>query len=271
MSLTLRPGRPDVARRFKVGYHFYQEHTTMDELRRMWREADALGVDSLWPVDHFFPINGDPDGAAFEGWSLLAAMAVDTAHAHLGVMVTGNPYRNPDLLADMARTIDHLSGGRVILGIGAGWSEHDFREYGFEYGTAPERLRQLEQSLQRIRARLPRLNPPPVGKLPVLIGGAGEKVTLRLVAQYADMWNTFGPFENWSAKNAVLDDWCTRVGRDPADVERTVFLSDTSELDRIDDYLTAGADHLILGGPAPYDLGPLRALITAADQSTGRE
>ena len=250
--------------RFKVGYHFYQEHTTVPELRRMWRAVDALGVDSLWPVDHFFPINGDPGGSAFEGWTLLAAMAVETEHAKLGVMVTGNPYRNPDLLADMARTVDHLSGGRAILGLGAGWNERDFREYGFEYGTAAERLRQLESSLQRIRARLPRLNPPPLGPLPVLIGGAGEKVTLRLVAQYGDMWNTFGPLEHWTAKNEVLNEWCARLGRDPADIERTVFLTDTGELERLEDYLAAGAEHVIVGGPAPFDLGPLRAVLTAA-------
>jgi probable F420-dependent oxidoreductase len=254
-----------VTRRFKVGFHFYQEHTTMADLRRMWCEVDGLGADSIWPLDHFFPINGDPDGATFEGWTLLAAMALDTTHAQLGVMVTGNPYRNPDLLADMARTVDHLSGGRVILGIGAGWSEHDFTEYGFDYGSGPERLRRLEESLQRVRARLPRLNPPPLGPVPILVGGGGEKVTLRLVAEYADMWNTFGPLEQWTAKNAVLDDWCTRVGRDPADIERTVFLQDPGELQRVDAYVAAGAQHVIVGAAAPFDLEPLRALLAVAD------
>ena len=254
-----------MARRFKVGLHFYQEHTTVPDLRRTWREADGLGVDSIWPLDHFFPLNGDPNGASFEGWTLLAAMAIETEHSQLGVMVTGNPYRNPDLLADMARTVDHLSGGRAILGIGAGWSERDFREYGFEYGTGPDRLRRLEESLQRIRARLPRLNPPPIGPLPILIGGGGEKVTLRLVVQHADMWNTFGPLETWTAKNAVLDDWCARVGRDPAGIERTVFLQDLAELERLDAYVEAGAQHVVLGSAAPFDLGPLRALLAAAD------
>jgi probable F420-dependent oxidoreductase len=256
-----------MTRRFKVGFHFYQEHTTVPQLRAVWREVDSLGVDSIWPPDHFFPINGDPNGAAFDGWTLLAAMATDTQHAHLGVMVTGNPYRNPDLLADMARTVDHLSGGRAILGVGGGWSERDFREYGYHFGTPGERLRQLEESLQRIRTRLPRLNPPPIGPLPVLIGGAGEKVTLRLVAQHADMWNTFGPLEHWAAKNAILDDWCARVGRDPGQIERTVFLTDPAELDHLDDYLAAGAQHVILGSAAPYDLGPLRALLAEADRT----
>ena len=250
--------------RFKVGLHFYQQHTTVAELRALWREADRLGVDSIWPWDHFFPLFGDPDGATFEGWTLLAAMAVDTERAHLGILVTGNPYRNPDLLADMARTVDHLSDGRAILGIGAGWSERDFQEYGYPYGTPASRLRDLEASLVRIRARLDRLNPPPLGDLPILVGGAGEKVTLRLVAQHAQMWNAFGPADAYAAKNKVLDDWCARVGRDPAGIERTVMIFDPRDVANADAYLAAGAQHLILGMGPPFDLAPLHALLEAS-------
>jgi len=223
-----------------------------------------MGVDSIWPWDHFFPIYGDPGGASFAGWSLLAAMAVDTEHAMLGLLVRGNPYRNPDLLADMARTVDHLSGGRAILGIGAGWAERDFVEYRYDYGTPASRLKDLEASLQRIRARLDRLSPPPLGALPILVGGGGEKVTLRLVAQYAQMWNTFGPVETFAAKNRVLDDWCARVGRDPAEIERTVMLFDGREVANVDGYLAAGAQHLILGMGPPFDMEPLRVLLEAA-------
>jgi probable F420-dependent oxidoreductase len=252
--------------RFKVGFHFFQQNATMAQLRTAWQGADRMGVDSIWPWDHFFPIFGDAGGTSFEGWSLLAAMAVDTEQAQLGMLVTGNPYRNPDLLADMARTVDHLSGGRAVLGIGAGWSERDFAEYGYEYGTAASRLKDLEASLRRIRSRLDRLNPPPVGDLPILIGGGGEKVTLRLVAQYADMWNTFGPAEAFAAKNRVLDDWCARLGRDPAEIERTVMLLDDREIRNVDRYLAAGAQHLILGAGPPFNLEPLRALIAAAKE-----
>jgi probable F420-dependent oxidoreductase len=252
--------------RFKVGFHFYQQHTTMAELRQAWQDADRMGVDSIWPWDHFFPIFGDPAGASFEGWSLLAAMAVDTEHAQLGMLVTGNPYRNPDLLADMARTIDHLSGGRVVLGIGAGWAQRDFDEYGYRFGPPANRLKDLEASLRRIRARLDRLNPPPLGALPILVGGAGEKVTLRLVAQYAQMWNSFGPPEAFAAKNKVLDEWCERVGRDPAEIERTVMIADPRDVHDVEPYLQAGAQHLILGAGPPFDLDPLRDLIAAANR-----
>ena len=251
---------------FKVGVQLHPQHTSLEDLRAAWRAADALGVDSLWTWDHFFPLYGDPDAAHFEGYSLLAAMAVDTTSARFGMLVTCNTYRNPDLLADMARTIDHLSGGRFNLGIGAGWFERDYREYGYEFGDAPGRLRALGEALPRIRARLDELNPGPVGPLPILIGGGGEKVTLRLVAEHAQMWNAFGPPEGFAHKNRVLDSWCDKVGRDPAEIERTVLLNRPDEVDRADAFVEAGAQHLILGRGAPFDLGPVQRLLEASRQ-----
>jgi probable F420-dependent oxidoreductase len=246
--------------RFKVGVQIQPQATTIGDLRAAWQAADAMGVDSIWTWDHFYPLYGDPDASHFEGWSLLAAMAVDTTNADFGMLVGCNSYRNPDLLADMARTIDHLSGGRFYLGIGAGWFQRDYDEYGYEFGTAPSRLRDLGAALPRIKARLGKLNPPPVGRLPILIGGSGEKVTLRLVAQHADAWNTFGPPANFAAKSRILDDWCAEVGRDPSEIERTVAI-DGGDVGNWQAYLDAGATHIIVMVGDPFDLSPVQQLL----------
>ena len=246
--------------RFKVGVQIQPQATTIGDLRAAWQAADAMGVDSIWTWDHFFPLYGDPDATHFEGWTLLAAMAVDTTNADFGMLVGCNSYRNPELLADMARTIDHLSGGRFYLGLGAGWFQRDYDEYGYDFGTAPGRLRALGESLPRIKARLGKLNPPPVGRLPILIGGSGEKVTLRLVAEHADVWNTFGPPANFAAKSRILDEWCAKVGRDPSAVERTVAI-DGREVGNWQAYLDAGATHIIVMVGDPFDLSPVQQLL----------
>ena len=249
--------------RFKVGVQLHPQATTVEQLRAAWNAADALEVDSIWLWDHFFPLYGDPDAAHFEAYTLLAAMAADTRHAQLGALVTCNSYRNPNLLADMARTIDHISDGRFVLGIGSGWFERDYRVYGYEFGTGPSRLRDLNRDLPVIMDRLSRLEPPPRGRLPILIGGSGEKVTLRLVAEYADAWNTFGPPESFGRKNQVLDEWCARLDRKPTQVERTVAIN-TTEVDTWPAYLDAHAEHLIVMVGPPFDLGPVERLLRAA-------
>jgi probable F420-dependent oxidoreductase len=250
--------------RFRVGVQLQPQGTSIAELRTAWRGADAAGADSIWTWDHFYPLYGDPDATHFEGWSLLTAMAADTEQAKLGLLVGCNSYRNPELLADIARTTDHIANGRLYLGIGAGWFERDYDEYGYEFGTGPSRLRDLGAALPRIKARLATLNPAPMGPLPILIGGGGEKVTLRLTAQYADAWNTFGPPENFAAKSAVLDRWCNELGRNPADIERTVLIN-ADEVGNTQAYVDAGANHIIVGAGAPFDLDPMQQLIAARD------
>jgi probable F420-dependent oxidoreductase len=249
---------------FQVGVQLHPQETSYVEIRDAWRRAEALGVDSIWTWDHFFPLYGDPDAGHFEGWTLLAAMAADTERAKLGMLVTCNSYRNVELLADMARTADHVSGGRMYLGIGAGWFERDYTEYGYEFGTAIGRLRKLGDDLPRLRARLTALNPAPIGKLPILVGGSGEKVTLRLTAEHADAWNSFGPPENYAHKNSVLDRWCAEIGRDPSEIERTVLIS-ADDVDLVDAYLEAGATHLIVMTGTPFDLVPIERLIARRD------
>src|SRR5258706_1681889 len=166
------------AKRFKVGVTIHPQQCTIQELRDAWRRADDLGVDSIWFWDHFFPLYGDPNGNQFECWSVLAAAAIDTRAPQIGPMVTSIGYRNPDLIAYMAGTIDQLSGGRLVLGLGARWFERDYDEYGFAFGEARDRLGTLKEALPRITERIKKLKPGPAGPMPILIGGGGERVAL---------------------------------------------------------------------------------------------
>ncbi len=247
----------------KIGVQIWPQATTVKAMRNVWRAADDLGVDSLWTWDHFYPLSGDPEAEHFECYTLLAAMAADTKHATIGALVTCYSYRNAQLLADMARTIDHISDGRFILGIGSGWFERDYQEYGYEFGTAPGRLKLLEAGLPVIKERMSKLNPGPVnGKIPLMIGGSGERVTLRLVAQYADQLNTFGPPENFKRKNDILNEWCTKVGRNPKDIERTVAVK-PEELEKVSEYAAAGADHMIVMLGQPFDLSAVEKYLAS--------
>lgn len=253
--------------RLKVGVQFEPQHCSVSELRDGWRRAEELGVDSIWTWDHFFPLAGDPDGRHFEGWSLLAAMACDTVRARIGVLVSCNSYRSPDLVADMARTIDHISGGRVVLGYGAGWSERDYAEYGFEFGTVGSRAAALEPGVIRIKERLGKLNPPAIGPLPLMIGGEGERVTLRVAAEHADMWTGFGPVSTFAHKSRVLNQWCEKVGRNASSIERSVLANGPGDLDQVDDFAAAGAQEIIVPAQAPFDLAAVEAVLRAAKRS----
>jgi len=249
----------------RIGVQLHPQATDMASLLDAARRAEDAGVESLWTWDHFFPLYGDPAATHFEGWTLLTAIATATERARVGHLVLCNTYRNPDLIADMARTLDHVAGGRFTLGLGAGWFERDYTEYGYPFGTAPERLAALGSALPRIRARLAALTPQPVGALPLLIGGGGEKVTLRLVAEHADAWNGFGPPEQFAHKGRVLDEWCERIDRDPREIERTVLI-EPEDAGRLDEYVAAGAEHVIVGLRHPFDLTPALTLLEAADR-----
>ena len=249
----------------RVSAQLQPQHSDWPSMRRAWSEAEALGADCLFDWDHFFPLSGDHTGKHFEALTVLGAMAAVTERVELGSLVICNSYRNPELLADAHRTLDHISGGRAILGIGAGWFRKDYDEYGYEFGTVGSRISDLEAALPRIEARMGKLDPPPLrGHIPVLIGGGGVKRTLRLVARHGDIWHAFGDVGVFEEKNAILHEHCAREGRDPAAIERSwsVGRSDPDEL------RAAGVTHFnvgISGSASGYDLGRLRELVAWRD------
>ncbi|MEW6225738.1 MAG: LLM class F420-dependent oxidoreductase [Chloroflexota bacterium] len=219
--------------------------------------AEELGYDIAYTWDHFFPLYGDRDGPHFECWTLLAAWAEATSRIELGPLVACNSYRNPNLLADIARTVDHVSGGRVILGLGAGWQRRDYDAYGYEFGTMGGRIRALGEAIPVITRRLAALNPPPVRRMPILIAGTGERRTLRLVAEHADAWHAAFPDRPAELEPAVaaLRRWCADVGRDPADIEWSVGV-EPDDLDRFFDqdartYVEMGFTQFTLGFNGP--------------------
>lgn len=241
-----------VQRTIRIGVQLQPVHCDYATLRRAVAETDASGADVLFNSDHFFPSIGDDAGPCFEAWTLLGAWAEQTRHVQLGVSVSGNTYRNAHLMADMARTVDHISGGRAILGIGSGWFQKDHAEYGFAMPEQAERLANLAQALQDIDYRLPRLNPPPLqNRLPVMIGNGGDRKPPELVARHADIWMDFKTPELVLAYNAELDAACRAVGRRPDEIERGVAMApqDLSEVDR---FLAAGCTLFMIrtAGPA---------------------
>ncbi len=255
----------------RIGVQIQPQHADWREIRRAVVEAEELGVDVVFTWDHFYPLYGDPDGQHFECWTLLAAFAEITSRVELGALVTCNSYRNPDLLADMARTVDHISSGRLILGIGAGWFEKDYDEYGYEFGTPGRRLAALAEALPRIEQRFARLNPPPTRHVPVLIGGGGERKTLRMVARHADIWHSFGEPDVVERKVQILDEWCASEDRDPGSIERSVGVQgDPSVSGRRMHDLGVRLFTVGLGGPR-YDLSVLHDWLAFRDElNSGR-
>ncbi|WP_298989330.1 LLM class F420-dependent oxidoreductase [uncultured Pseudokineococcus sp.] len=257
---------PDAARPVRVGVQIQPQHADYAQIRRAVAAAEEAGVDLVMNWDHFFPLYGEPDGKHFECWTMLGAWAEATERVEIGALVSCNSYRNPDLLADMARTVDHVSDGRLVLGIGAGWFERDYDEYGYDFRTAGARIGDLGEALPRIEARWAKLNPAPVRDIPVMVGGSGERKTLPLVARHADIWHAFGDAETVQRKGAILDGYCRDLGRDPREVERSAGVEgDPSAVG--DAMLAAGVTLFTVstGGP-DYDLGPLRDWLAWRDE-----
>jgi len=238
--------------------------------------AENHGFDSVWVMDHLYQIGvvGPREDPMLEAYSLLSAVAARTTSAALGTMVTGVTYRNPALLAKIVTTLDVISSGRAILGIGAAWNDDEHAGYGYDFPTAKERLDRLEEALQICRAmfteqaptfegRYSRIrsvlnNPKPIrGRIPILIGGSGEKRTLRLVAQYADACNVFGDPDGVRHKLEVLERHCADVGRDPAEITKTTLLTARdpgAAADMLAAYVSVGVDGVVVNMPDVADL-----------------
>ncbi|CAN5347602.1 LLM class F420-dependent oxidoreductase [soil metagenome] len=298
----------------KFGANSWNQYSDWASLREAGIRADRLGFDSIWTWDHLHPIVGSHEGPIFEGWLTLAAWAERTGRATIGLMVGANTFRNPALVAKMATTLDHISNGRAVLGIGGAWFETEHTALGIEFGGSPgERLRWLEEAVGIMRgmlhgeepsgdrfyqAREVRNDPPPVqDRLPILIGGGGERKTLRIVARYADACNLGGGFETVKRKDEILRRHCEEVGRDESAIERTVGIGtciirdDPAEAQRVFEemfarngkaelwkdqlvgtpdmvveklrpFLGIGFRHFIVGFPSPYDAESMERLMT---------
>lgn len=260
----------------RFGLKLSGQDTTVDELRSVWQIADAAGFDHCWNFDHFASLGGDPELDVLEAWTVLAAMAEATARVRIGCMVTGNTYRHPGVLAKMAVTVDHLSGGRLEFGLGAAWAELEHTMFDLEFGTVGQRIARLDEACRLIKllwtqhhstfeGRHYRLqdaiaNPKPVQRPhpPIWIGGSGERKTLRVVAEQADVWNAAGGDAAEVARlSGVLDRQCEEVGRDPDEIRRSVqirFEGDAeSALRSVQEYVSAGVHDVIvmlMGGKA---------------------
>jgi probable F420-dependent oxidoreductase len=256
-------------KRIRIGVQIQPQQADYAAIRRAASEAEDLGADIVFNWDHFYPLYGEPDGKHFECWTMLGAWAESTSRVEIGALVTCNSYRNPELLADMARTVDHISDGRLILGIGSGWFERDYDEYGYEFGTAGGRLDDLAEALPRIEKRLGQLNPAPTRDIPVLIGGGGEKKTLKLVAKHATIWHSFADAETFTRKSAILDRHCADVGRDPSEIERSVAVGGDAKPEELGPQLAelgVGLFTVGTGGP-DYDLSALKSWIAWRDRA----
>lgn len=273
--------------KLRFGIQTPPQNVAYKDLVEVWKQADDLGYDSLFAFDHFMPIFSDITKSCFEGWTLLAALAAQTSRARVGLLVTGNTYRYPAVVAKMAATVDHASNGRLILGIGAGWFEPDHTSYGIPFYTAAGRARRLAESVQVLKLLLTQTRSNFNGKYyqlkdalcepkplqqphpPILIGGVGPKLIQPTAARYADIWHLFVPDGNPETAGKLctnFDALCRKVGRDPAAVEKATSLR-TNELAglsapdmraQVQKLADVGVRHFILSLSPPFDRELLR-------------
>lgn len=254
----------------RLGIQLRPQHVAYSHIRDALLWVEDFGADIAFNWDHFFPLSGDPDGLHFESWTMLGAWAEQTERIEFGALVNCNSYRNADLQADMARTLDHISAkgsdrGRFIFGTGSGWFERDYDAYGYEFGTAGSRLDDLAESLRRIEARWEVLNPAPTRKIPVMIGGKGEQKTLRLVARHADIWHSFVGADEIGHKLGILDRWAQEEQRDLSGlvVSNEIGRRDVEEVDALFD---AGVRLFTLGLDGPeWDFDTVKRWIAWRD------
>lgn len=271
--------------RLRFGVLTYPEHVTYSEILQTWHEIDTLGFATAFVFDHFIPFTGSPNGPCLEGWTLLSALAAQTTQVRAGVLVTGNTYRHPAVLAKMAVTVDHVSNGRLILGIGAGWFAAEHRMYGIPFSTTSGRARQLREAITVFKLLFTKekstfsgtyyqLQDAPFAPKavqqphpPILIGGTGAKVILPLAARQANIWHFYGGSEAESIRRTctAFDAVCRKVGRDPHEIEKATSLSSsqlvgapTEVVARLRTLANAGIQHLIIELSAPYDRQFLR-------------
>jgi F420-dependent oxidoreductase-like protein len=263
------------------------QHIAWEDMLAIWREADAMDVfESAWNFDHFYPLTPPEDGGALEGWTTLAALAMATKRLRIGTMVSGMHYRHPAVTANMAASLDIMSGGRFDLGLGAGWFEPESQAYGIPLGTMTQRMDRFDEGVEVIVSLLSqerttfkgsyyeltdaRCEPkgPQSPTPPIVIGGKGRKRTLRTVARFADYWDSLAPGSpaDWVSLNDVLLSHCTAVGRDPSEIRRSVHVfwapdDDPAELAaRAMSYGDVGVDVVIFSMRPPYDVGRLPGL-----------
>jgi F420-dependent oxidoreductase-like protein len=271
--------------KLRFGIKTAQQFTSYDDILRVWLEADSIPIiEHAWAFDHFIPLGLDPTGPQLEGWTLLGALAARTNRLRVGLMVTGNTYRHPAVLAKIGATVDNISHGRLDFGIGAGWNELESNMYGIPLYTPGERIRRLGEACEVIKRlwtetlsnfdgeyyqlNVARCEPKPVQKPypPFVIGGSGEQLTLRVVAQYANIWNfAGGPVDALRHKIEVLEGHCAAIGRDPSTIEHSIQafvnydnLAETR--DGMRPYIEASATHIILNLRAPYPEGIVHRL-----------